>query len=75
MDRDHDVLWKFLYNVIELGTRLCDLSVSKQGFCVKEPEVRVFGPKIRELDGNLGDILGGGWDCCFFNHDDAGVIS
>ncbi len=51
MDRDHDVPWKFLYNVIELGTRLRDLSVIKQEFCVKEPEVGVFGPKIRELDG------------------------
>ena len=67
-ERDHDVLRKFLHNVIKFGTGLSDVSLSECGFCVW-----VVGPKIRELNGNLGDILGR--DCCFFSHDDALEIS
>jgi len=42
---------------------------------LKEPEVRVFSLKIRELDGNLGDIFSGGLDCWFFSYVDAGELS
>ena len=67
------LFWKFLFTVVEFFMRLCDLSVWKRG--LKEPEVRVFSLKIRELDGNLGDIHSGGWDCWFFSYVEAGELS
>ena len=68
MDGEHYILRKFLNNMIKLGSRLCDLSISESSLCMKEPEIVVFGPKILEFNGHLGDILLGGWSSEFFRH-------
>ena len=47
------MLGKFLYDVVEFGFRLCDLGVSEGCLCMKEPQVGVLCPEIRELDGDL----------------------
>jgi len=48
---------KVLDDVIEFGFGLCDLSVSEGSLCMKEPQVGDLCPKIRELDGDFGEIL------------------
>ena len=52
--------------MIEFGSRLCYLSISESCHCMKEPEIGVFGPKIREFNGHLGDTLHGGGSSGFF---------
>ena len=52
--RDHNLLGKFLYDVVDLGFCLCDLGVSEGRLCMKEPQVGVLCPEIRELDGDFG---------------------
>ena len=56
--RTDNLLGKLMDDVVEFGFRLCDLSISEGSLCMKEPQVRVLCPKIRELDGDFGDILG-----------------
>ena len=58
MIRPHPVLGKLLYDVVEFGFRLCDLSISEGRLCMKAPQVGVLCPEIQELDGDFGDELG-----------------
>ena len=68
--RDHNLLRKLLDDVIEFGFGLGDLSVSEGSLRMKKPQVC---PKIRELDGNFGDVLG--WSFCLVHHDAIGRIT
>ena len=65
--RDHNLLGKFLYDVVEFGFWLCDLGISEGHLCMKEPQVGVLCPEIRELDGDFGDELG--WSFFSVGHD------
>ena len=61
------MLGKFLYDVVEFGFRLCYLGVSEGRLCMKEPQVGVLCPEIRELDEDFGDELG--WSFFPVGHD------
>ena len=43
------------------------MDVSEGSLCMKEPQVGVLCPKIRELDGDFGDVLG--WSFFLVRHD------
>ena len=45
----------------------CDLDVSEGSLCMKEAQVVVLCPKIQELDGDFGDVLG--WSFFLIRHD------
>ena len=68
-DRDHDVLWQLLNNMVVFCMRMSNLSISICGFSVLEPELRVLDPKIWKPDSNLGDVLS--QDGNFYGYDDA----
>ena len=53
------MLWELLHDVVEFRVGNSDVCCLEGGLGVKEPKIGVISPKVREIYGNSGDILGG----------------